>query len=664
MTQLGAPGGRPAKQVGAVLADAKAAGTRAGRDHGLALKLALLYLGLGGLWVLLTSGVAAALVLGIALESGAWMQAGAGALFVAASAWLLYLLVSHYLDAMRESQAALKLRDRAIESSVNAIVISDVRTPGDPIVYVNPAFERITGYPAAEAAGRNWSFLLGKEHDQPELEGIRGALRERREGHGVVRSYRKDGALFWNELHVAPVRDADGEVTHFVSVLNDVTDNRRYQQELEHQATHDGLTDLPNRNLLRDRIQQAMVFSDRYSHTVALAFLDVDNFKLVNDTLGHGAGDRLLQLVADRLTQSLRATDTVARLGGDEFVLVLQYAANDHIPPHLQRLLHGIAAPFAIEGREVYVTFSVGVAVYPQDGRDAESLLKNADAAMYRAKEQGRNNFQFFTADLNAQASERLDIATELRHALERKELVLHYQPQVELATGRVVGAEALVRWQHPTRGLVPPHRFIPVAEETGLIGAVGEWVLRSAAAQSRAWRNDGLAPVVLAVNLSARQFRDTRLAELVKEILDEVELSPKSLELELTEGCLMHNPEEAAGTLRRLKDAGYRLAIDDFGTGYSSLSYLQRFPLDKLKIDAAFVRELPGNADSVAIVLAVISMGHSLGLKVIAEGVETAPQADFLREHGCDEGQGFFFARPMSAADFTAWVRAREVAA
>ncbi len=655
----------PAKPAGAAMAAAMAGGgARAGRDGALARNLALLYLGLGAAWVLLTSGVAAALVLGIPLGRGEWWQAGAGALFVVASAWLLYLLLGRYLAAMRESQEALRLRDRAIESSVNAIIITDARAPGEPIVYVNPAFERITGYPAAEAAGKSWSFLLGDEHDQPELEGLRVVLRERREGHAVLRGRRKDGAVAWSDLHVAPVRDADGEVTHFVGVLNDVTDNRRYQQELEHQATHDGLTDLPNRNLLRDRIQQAMVFADRYGHAVGVAFLDVDNFKLVNDSLGHGAGDRLLQLVAERLTQALRATDTVARLGGDEFVLVLQYSTRDQIPPHLQRLLRGIAAPFRIEDREVYVTFSVGVAVYPQDGRDVDALLKNADAAMYRAKEQGRNNFQFFTADLNVQASERLDIATELRRALERQEFVLHYQPQVELATGRVVGAEALVRWQHPTRGLVPPGRFIPVAEETGLIGAVGEWVLREAAGQSRAWRREGLPPVVVAVNLSARQFRDTRLAQRVHEILDEMQLTPRSMELEITEGSLMHNPEEAAGTLRQLKEAGYRLAIDDFGTGYSSLSYLQRFPLDKLKIDAAFVRDLPGSADSVAIVLAVISMGHSLGLKVIAEGVETAAQAEFLRQNGCDEVQGFHFARPMAAAEFTAWVRARQRAA
>lgn len=651
-------GGEPATQSGAILAFLTGEGG-AGRGARLPRNLALLYAALGSSWTLVASGVAASLALGIPLEGGAWLEAAVGVFFVCSSAWLLYLLLDRYLHMINDAQAALRLRDRAIESSINAILIADARTEGNPIVYANPAFERITGHPARDVPGKAWSAMLGTEGAEQPAE-VQAALRERREGHAVLHGRRRDGTGFWGDLHVAPVRDAGGDVTHFVGVLNDVTDNRRYQQELEHQATHDSLTDLPNRNLLRDRIQQALVFGDRYGHSVAVAFLDLDNFKLVNDGLGHAVGDQLLQRVAERLTQSLRATDTVARLGGDEFVLVMQYASKEHIGSHLQRLLQGIAAPFPIEGREVYATFSVGVAVYPEDGRDPDALLKNADAAMYKAKSMGRNNFQFFTSDLNAQASERLDIATELRRALDRGELRLHYQPQVELATGRVVGAEALVRWEHPTRGMMLPSMFIPVAEETGLIGAVGDWVLRNAAAQSRDWRDRGLPPVVVAVNLSARQFRDTRLAETVRAVLDEMELNPKSLELELTEGSLMHNPEQATEMLRQLKEAGYRIAIDDFGTGYSSLSYLQRFPLDKLKIDAAFVRELPDNRDSVAIVMAVISMGHSLGLRVIAEGVETAQQLEFLRQNGCDEVQGYFFARPMSAPDFIAWSRAR----
>ncbi|HEX6829833.1 MAG TPA: diguanylate cyclase, partial [Burkholderiales bacterium] len=420
MTLPGAnTGGGPGTQSGAILAALTGeGGARAERDDSLARNLAFLYAGLGSTWVLFTSGIAAAVVLGIPLDAGAWLEAAVGVFFVCSSAWLLYLLLERYLRAVREAQAALRLRDRAIESSINAVLIADAGNDEHPIVYVNPAFERITGHPPAEALGRPWRKLLGPGPGAEEPAEVRAAMSERREGHAVLQGQRRDGTAFWGELHVAPVRDDEGGVTHFVGVLNDVTDRHHYQQELEHQATHDTLTDLPNRNLLRDRIQQALVFSERYGHAVAVAFLDLDNFKLVNDSLGHATGDQLLQRVAERLTQSLRATDTVARLGGDEFVLVLQYATKDQIPSHLQRLLRSIATPVAIEGREVYVTFSVGVAVHPEDGRDADTLLRNADAAMYKAKAQGRNNFQFFTADLNVQASERLDIATELRRAL------------------------------------------------------------------------------------------------------------------------------------------------------------------------------------------------------------------------------------------------------
>jgi diguanylate cyclase (GGDEF)-like protein/PAS domain S-box-containing protein len=633
--------------------------TKAERETRIARNLAVLYAGMVGLWIFFSSGIPAGLVLGIDVGTNAWLQSLAGWFFVIASAWLLYLIVNRHLVAVRESEEALKLRDRAIESSINAIVITDSTLPDDPVVYVNPAFERMTGYSPAETLGRNCSFLVGLDHSQPALENIRAALRERREGHAVLRNYRKDGTLFWNDLYIAPVRDAGGAVTHYVGVLNDVSENLRYQQELEHQANHDTLTDLPNRNLLRDRIQQAMIFAERYRHQVGVVFVDIDDFKLINDGMGHSAGDRLLQLAAERLTSYLRASDTVARVGGDEFVLVLQYPEGEPvIAQHLQRILERLAQPFQIDGREVYVTCSIGVSLFPQDGKDSEDLLRNADAAMYRAKEQGKNNFQFFTAELNARVNERLELSTELRRAMERDELLLYYQPQVDLVSGAVVGAEALLRWHHTVRGNVPPSKFIPVAEETGLINAIGEWVLRTACAQSRAWREAGFPPVTVAVNVSARQFRQTELAAALEAIIRGYLIEPSCLELELTESVFMHNPDEAAASLRRLKNLGLRLAIDDFGTGYSSLSYLKRFPIDKLKIDASFVRDLPESADSAAIALAVISLGHSLGLRVIAEGVETREQAEFLREQGCDEVQGYFFGRPMPAEEFTVWLR------
>jgi diguanylate cyclase (GGDEF)-like protein/PAS domain S-box-containing protein len=629
------------------------------QERKLARNVAVIYAVLVGMWIFLSSGIPVGFILGIEVAETAWLQSFAGWFFVVSSAWLLYLMVNRHLTSVRESEAALKLRDRAIESSVNAIVITDARAPGEPIVYVNPAFERITGFSAAEAVGRDWIFLYGDDADQPGLEGIRAALRNQREGHAVLRNYRKDGSLFWNELFVAPVRDPDGGVSHFVGVLNDITDNRRYQEELEHQANHDSLTDLPNRNLLRDRIGQAIVFADRYDQVAVIAFLDLDNFKLVNDSLGHDAGDQLLKLAAGRLASLLRASDTVARIGGDEFVLVLHFSEGDGmIGQHIQRLLTAIAQPFSINGREVFVTCSVGVSIYPQDGRDGDTLLKNADAAMYRAKEQGKNTFQFYTRELNERVSERLDLESDLRRALERGELAVYYQPQVELATGRIVGAEALVRWRHPSRGAVEPGRFVMIAEETGLIVPIGDWILRTACEQIKAWQGAGLAPLVVAVNLSARQFRQTQLADMVEAVLSDTRVEPRFLELELTETVVMHDPQEAEIALRRLKSLGLRVAIDDFGSGYSSLNYLKRFPIDKLKIDGSFVQDLPESGDSAAIVLAVISLGHSLGLRVIAEGVERRSQAAFLRAHGCDEIQGYYYGAPMPAPEFTELLR------
>lgn len=633
--------------------------TTSQREKRIARNVAVVYAFLVGMWIFVSSGIPVGFILGIEVAESAWLQSFTGWFFVVSSAWLLYLMMNRHLTSVRESEAALKLRDRAIESSVNAIIITDARAPGEPIVYVNPAFERITGFLATEAVGRNWSFLHGDDTDQAGLENIRAAIRGTREGHAVLRNYRKDGSLFWNELFVAPVRDPEGGVSHFVGVLNDITDNRRYQEELEHQANHDSLTGLPNRNLLRDRISQAIVFADRYDQVAVIAFLDLDNFKLVNDSLGHDAGDQMLKLAAGRLASSLRASDTVARIGGDEFVLVLHFAAGDGmIGQHVQRLLTSIAQPFNINGREVFVTCSVGVSIYPQDGKDGDTLLKNADAAMYRAKEQGKNTFQFFTRELNERVSERLDLESDLRRALERGEFAVYYQPQVDLVTGRIVGAEALVRWRHPSRGAVAPGRFVAIAEETGLIVPIGEWILRTACEQIKAWQQAGLPPLAVAVNLSARQFREAQLAELVESVLADTGVEPGLLELELTETVLMRNPEEAETALRHLKSMGLRVAIDDFGSGYSSLNYLKRFPIDKLKIDGSFVQDLPESEDGSAIVLAVISLGHSLGLRVIAEGVERRRQAEFLRAHGCDELQGYYYGAPMPAEEFAELLR------
>ncbi|HEX6414336.1 MAG TPA: EAL domain-containing protein [Burkholderiales bacterium] len=427
-------------------------------------------------------------------------------------------------------------------------------------------------------------------------------------------------------------------------------ERKRYQVQLEHQANYDALTGLPNRNLLHDRLRQA-VYGQRDKRSIAVVFMDLDHFKVVNDSLGHSTGDLLLKAMADRLRTALREGDTVGRVGGDEFVLILNDQVNEEIMYRaMQRIIGRISEPVTIDGKELYVTCSAGISIYPQDGRDVDTLLKNADAAMYRAKEHGRSNFQFYTSEMNERVNERLALEAALRRALERNELALHYQPKVSMKTGAIVGAEALVRWMHPEWGLVRPARFIPLAEETGLIVTIGEWVLREACRQTRAWIHAGLEPGNVSVNLSVRQFRQEGLVRTVSRILEETGLDPSKLEMELTESMVMHNVEAAIAVLQGLKQLGVGLSLDDFGTGYSSLSYLKDLPIDTLKIDRSFVRDIGAGeeADDGVLAQAIISLGHALHLKVIAEGVETDAQMRFLRRNACDEVQGFFYGEPV----------------
>jgi diguanylate cyclase (GGDEF)-like protein/PAS domain S-box-containing protein len=619
------------------------------------LSIAVLYAGLLGIWILLQSGIPFAMVLDLELPAATTQQAASGWFFAASSAWLLYLLVSGTLAAVRRAEEAIRLRDRAIEASVNAVIITDCAHPANPIVYVNPAFQRITGYAGSEALGRNPEFLLGEDRDQPEMENIRAALREQRPGHAVLRNYRKDGRMYWNELHVAPVRDEDGAVTHFVGVQNDITQAREYQEALAHQANHDALTGLPNRNLLRDRIVQAIAYAGRYGHFVAVAHLNLDRFREINESLGDAAGDRLLHAVGERLGTCIRAADTAARVGGDQFALVLHdQASREFVAGQIGRVAAAVSQPFSLDGRDLYLTCSTGVALFPADGRDPETLMKNAQSAMYRAREKGPGQYRFYDPDMNARADERLALANHLRRALDAGEFRLHYQPQVELKTGRVAGAEALLRWSNRELGEVSPARFIPLAEETGLIIPISEWTLRRACAQNRVWRERGLPPIDVAVNLSALQFRRGDVAEQTAAILRESGLEPGALELEITESAIMHDVDEAVAMLGRLNDMGVQVSIDDFGTGYSSLSYLKRFPVRRLKIDQSFVRHLDTDPGDAAIVEAVISLGHSLKLQVLAEGVETAAQVEFLRRKACDLIQGYVFSGPLAAEEFS----------
>ena len=560
----------------------------------------------------------------------------------------LFQTISERNRELRASGETIRLNSRVIEATANGIMITDLLKPGNPILYVNPAFERITGFAATEVVGRSPSFLLGTDTGQLGVAEIKAAIRERREGVAVLRNYRKDGSLFWNELSIAPVRDASGWATHFVGAINDITERKQYEEQLERQNNQDALTGVASRNLLRDRTGQAIAFATRHGRAVALLFLDLDDFRRINDSLGHGIGDAILCAIAERIAGCVRERDTLARLGGDEFVILLtDMASLQDTPLMVSRILRAIDRPVPVENREISVTASIGVSVFPQDGDDYDTLLRNAEAAMYTAKQAGRNTFRFYTADMNEEALRRLNLESGLRKALARDELLLHYQPLVSVEDARIADVEALLRWRGGDGRLISPADFIPLAEETGLIVAIGEWVLQTACRQARRWQQTG-RELRVAVNLSARQFRDRNLTEIVRRCLADSGLPPRLLKLEITESAVMENAEEAAGVLAELKALGVGLSVDDFGTGYSSLAYLRRFPIDQLKIDRSFVQDVTRHPDSAAIVQSIIGLARSLRLQTVAEGVETSEQRDFLREAGCDLMQGYLFSRPL----------------
>ena len=565
---------------------------------------------------------------------------------------------------LKEVEQALLLREQALVSSSNGIMITRSDESDHSIVYVNPAFERITGYEAEEVIGREGRFLVREDLAQPDLEEIRSALREKREGRALLRNYRKDGTQFWNELHISPVKDASGAITtHFVSVINDVSERVNYQKELEYQATHDSLTGLANRNLLNDRITQAIAWAKRQELHVGLMLLDLDHFKLINDASGHGAGDEMLKQVAQRLNQCVRDTDTVARLGGDEFVIVLtdlqEYGDVDVIA---EKILDSLSRPIEINGHDVFVTASIGISVYPRDGDHGEILLRYADIAMYRVKEHGRNSVRQFVPEMGLTAISRLNMESAMRRGLERGEFVLYYQPKMDLVTQQVIGAEALVRWRHPQIGLVHPIEFIPLAEETGLILPLGEWVLAQACRQQVLWKDRHPADLSIAINMSSRQFRQDDLAERVAKIIQETGADPRRLTLELTESMVMQDVSSTLIALRSLKSLGLSISLDDFGTGYSSLSYLRRFPIDELKIDKSFINDIHTNPDDAAIASAIIAMGLSLGLSVVAEGVETIEQITSLKEMRCSQVQGYYFAKPLDVTAFEQFLNDKQV--
>ena len=470
-----------------------------------------------------------------------------------------------------------------------------------------------------------------------------------------------DGSLHYIQISGRPVFDALGKFKGYRGIAKDVTERIVAEERIQYLAYHDGLTTLPNRASFSQILNHGINRARRYNNGLAVLFIDLDRFKNINDTLGHEAGDALLQEVGKRLKDCVRQSDTVARLGGDEFVILLEDLSEPGWAATVAgKILSTIVKPFQMLGQEFRVTTSIGLSIYPEDGEDEQTLMKKADIAMYHAKEEGKNNFQFHSERMDTHSFERLALESSLRRALERDEFQVHYQPKTDLVTGQITGMEALIRWQHPDLGMVSPAQFIPIAEETGLIVPIGKWVLKTACLQNKAWQEEGLPPLSVAVNLSARQFTDENLLEDIASILEWTGMDPTFLELEITESIIMRNVDKAVRTLTKLKTLGIHFAIDDFGTGYSSLANLSQFPIDTLKVDRSFIRNLPGDAEDKALTGAIIAMGKSLNMTLVAKGVETQEQAEFLRTHACDQFQGYYFSRPVDKDKFGELLRSR----
>ncbi|NOX75364.1 MAG: EAL domain-containing protein [Gammaproteobacteria bacterium] len=553
------------------------------------------------------------------------------------------------------AEADLRLAARVFESSVEGVMITDSKAK---ILRVNQAFIDITGYSEEEAVGQRPAILQSGRHSKDFYKFMWASITERGFWQGEVWNRRKSGEVFPEWLTISAVCNAAGEVSNYIGGFTDLSRQKEAENRIQHLMYYDALTDLPNKALFHDRFRQSMLRARRDARQVAVLHLDLDRFTNINDTLGHRTGDQMLQQVARRLVSCVRPRDIVARFGGDEFhVALTDLRCGSEVDMQVQNLIAAFSEPFRAAEREIFIVPSVGGVMFPDDSGDFDELVKFADIALHAAKRQGGTSYEFYNASMNDDAVDWLSTESALRRALQREEFRLHYQPQVALDTGKVIGVEALLRWQRADVGMVMPEQFISILEETRLIVPVGEWVLRQACADQQTWAAAGFEPLPVSVNLSARQFRDKGLVDMISSTLEKGGTNPRLIELEITESCAMEDPEFTMQTLRRCHEMGFRIAIDDFGTGYSSLSYLKRFPLDVLKIDRSFVADLPGDDDDAAIVDTIIAMAHRLKLNVIAEGVEAEAQVSFLREHGCDNMQGYHLGRPMSCEDFLVWL-------
>lgn len=555
-----------------------------------------------------------------------------------------------------QSELELRLAARALQNTVDSIMILDLERN---IVWVNPAFEAMTGYAADEVIGSSPRFLRADLTSDDFYSAIWAEVNDKGQWQGEIQSRRKNGEIYPQWISIGSVRDGAGTLVNYVSISSDISKYKQYEERLEFLAYFDSLTGLPNRALFQERLGMALQHARREQSVVAVVFIDLDGFKLINDSLGYSAGDELLKLVAERLTRVVRTSDTVSRRGGDEFMILLNKLRRATDGATIARkILDAFAPPFQLHEQPVRISASIGIAFYPDDASDPGTLLLNADSALFQAKEQGRNNFQFFSQDLNASTLETLQLATSLHSALENQEFVLHYHPRVAFSTGRITGVEALIRWRHAEHGLLSPGKFIPLAEETGLIVPIGGWVLMEACRQASIWCRGSFPGLRMAVNLSARQFRDKSLINQVIDALQRTGLDASLLELEITESMAMSDPRHSEAVLSELIGIGVSVSIDDFGTGYSSLSYLKRFPIQYLKIDQSFVRGLPGDTEDAAITRGIVSMAKGMKLAVIAEGVETDDQREYLKSCGCDEWQGYLFSKPLPADELAALLK------